>query len=281
MTSYFTITKGQSEQLDRIWDMADLSYEDVKAILANPKLARQMVEALPGHKPSDPSLPTWYVSPRQQLELVKQLNINERWGFSKTDFPSIPKNFSPRTSSELLLLTVNLPPMQNDDDPDGLGRTFYEFWHHFEPRRGLGKYNRFTDLFGDYSDGQCRLRILPAYKHDIGFHWVAFDPNAYYGLSPEAAIKKAEADKLRLAGVEVLMAALLFPDWTTKWRSEPSSPPPNMSGIQILGRGDWSYVPCLELDDYYYYQVQLSARKANDDRQDDRVKAASPTVREC
>jgi ABC-type nitrate/sulfonate/bicarbonate transport system substrate-binding protein len=46
MTSYFDVTKGQSEQLDRLLAQAGMTLEDVKNVLAKPELAAKMVAGL-------------------------------------------------------------------------------------------------------------------------------------------------------------------------------------------------------------------------------------------
>jgi len=212
-------------------------------------------------------LSTWYVSPERQLERVKQLNAEREWGFTESDIPSIPENFTPRTATEVLLLAVYLP---KKGKVSGLQRTFDELWQLIKAPQGLTKY-RWDELKSDSK----HLRSAPGHSHKPGIRWVAFDPNTYRAKSPEQALKLSEQDNVQLAGVEILMAELLFQSWATSWNGD-SSPFPNLSGLQFYWNTDWSYVPYLyRWDDDR--QLELSAIWAVSGSS----RYASPSVGEC
>lgn len=211
-------------------------------------------------------VPSWYISPSAQLERVKRLNVERQWGFSESDFPSVPEDFRPRTDTEVLLLVVYLPKRGKQSGPQ---RTFDELWQLTEAPNGYTKW-RWEELKSDSE----HLRLAPGYDHIPGIRWVAFDPNAYRGKSPKTALQSLSGDT-RLAGTEVLMAALLFPGWASSWNGT-DSPCPNLSGLQFYWNTDWSDVPCLSRWDDYR-QLGLSANWA--DNADSGW--ASPSVRKC
>lgn len=209
--------------------------------------------------------PSWYVSPQQQLERVKTFLEHQDWGFSSV--PPVPEGFVPRTATEVLMLNVRLP--KKGKQP-GLHRTFDTLWQLIEAPNGYNKW-RMPELKATAK----LLRQAPGYGHEADISWIGFDPNAYQGLSPEAALKQSKEDGVCLAGTEVLMAAWLFPDWVTSWDGR-SSPYPNLSGIQFYWDTDWSHVPYLVPWDCSRH-LDLNAVWA-----DYSVEVfASPSVREC
>jgi hypothetical protein len=104
---------------------------------------------------------------------------------------------------------------------------------------------------------------------------VGFDPNAYRYLSPKAALRQSKVDNVQLAGVEVLMATLLFPAWATSWNGT-SSPYPIVSGLQLHWNALWSYVLCLVIQ-VYDRELTLGGFCADDVG----VLFTLPSVREC
>lgn len=179
------------------------------------------------------------VTPAQQLERVKQLNQERRWGFAAADFPEVPQNPT-LNEGEALLLAVYLPPQRGRQS--GLRRTFEELWSLVEPPSGYDK-SRWDELKSDSK----HLRSVPGYDYKPGIRWLVFNPNAYHGLSPQDALARAKADGLRLAGLEVLMALVLFPDWANRWDGT-TVPYPWLSGLQFNWDNTssaWSLVPDL------------------------------------
>lgn len=210
--------------------------------------------------------PSWYVSPERQLERVIQLNAERRWVLSMSDVRPILE-FTPRTETEVLLLTICLPTLGRKS---GLHRTFDELWNTIDEPQSYTKW-RCDELKSDSN----HLRLAPGHKHTPGIRWVAFDPNAYHGLSPEAALEQSKTDGLQLAGTEVLMAALLFPTWATSWDGK-SSPYLNLSGLQFYWVTDWSRVPYLyRWNDAHRLRMHASWAGNVGGRW------SSPSVREC
>lgn len=210
--------------------------------------------------------PAWYVSPAEQLKKVEALNAALDWGFVTKNIPAIP-GYRPSDPNEVLMLAVSLPPKGRKS---GLYHTFDELWNLIEAPDGYTKWRR-----DELKATSKLLRQAPDYDYTPGIRWVVFNPNAYHGKSPEAALDASKADGVDLAGVEVLMAALLFPDWIASWNGT-DSPFPNLSGLQFYWDAGWSDVPYLDRwgGDR---RLGLYAHWA-DDRSD---RWASPSVREC
>lgn len=187
--------------------------------------------------------PSWYVSPEQQLERARQLWPN-------AVLPEPPKEFTPRTSSEVLLLHV----------PD----TFDSLWNKVDAPTVYIKY-RWESVKTD----KWNLRLSPNKREYTEPVWLAFDPEHGKGARPDSLWGQSD-----LAASEVLSALIQFPEWPLAWFNGASAP--NLSGYQLKYEGNWSDVPCLSRwdDDR---QLVLSARWAGDDGS----LFASPSVREC
>ena len=79
------------------------------------------------------------------------------------------------------------------------------------PPDGYTKYNYIEE---------DELRYAHGMTPTGGLRLVHFDPNAYAGLSTEAALKAAKQDTLRLAGIEVLEHLVLNPQAGLTWDGE-------------------------------------------------------------
>jgi hypothetical protein len=255
---------------DQLFALRDKTVNGVRDFDEVRKALQRIIEGKFFEKTPTPvvvsSVPSWYVSPERQLERVIQLNKEQRWGLSMADVRPIPE-FTSRTETEVLLLTISLPTVGRKS---GLHRTFDELWSLIEAPDGYTKY-RLDELKATTK----LLRQAPGYNHTPGIRWVVFDPNAYHSKSPEAALKQSKIDNAQLAGFEVLMATLLFPTWATSWNGD-SSPYPNMSALQFYWNSDWSIVPYLGRWDGNR-QLGLSASWAGYSN----GSWSSPSVREC
>lgn len=182
--------------------------------------------------------PSWYSSVDAQIERVSaflELHGGQE-GFRSSDIPAVP-NFTPRTKTEVLLLTVMLP---DKGRVKGVRRTF-DAWRDFiVPPAGLIKW-RWEELKSDSK----HLRLASGIDHKPGIRWVAFDPNTHQGKSPKQALQHVITHGTTLANAEVLMAAALFPEWVLSWNGG-DSPYPNMSGYKFNWDTAWSGVLCLD-----------------------------------
>lgn len=187
--------------------------------------------------------PTWWRSPEQQLARARQLWPN-------AVLPEPPKEFTPRTKSEVLLLHV----------PD----TFDNLWNLVNAPEGYTKY-RWEGVKAD----KRNLRLAPNKVEFTEPIWLAFDPERGKGERPDSFWGQADT-----AASEVFSALIQFPEWSLAWFNGASAP--NLSGYQLKYDGNWSHVPYLiRWDDDR--QLELHAYWADDGNSLD----ASPSVREC
>jgi hypothetical protein len=271
MTNISKITFGGQQRFVQTLHGAGFTLEDAQRIIKEPELASKMFRAielslrLPRSVVSTQQ-PAWYVSPERQLERVKRFDRQRDWGFEESEFPTIPEDAS-LCDGEVLLLCVYL---RGQRGKGALERTFDELWYLFEPPTGYTKW-RWEEL----KSTAKLLRQAPGYDWKPGLRWVVFSPNAYRGKSPEQALRAAKLDNVQLAGVEVLMANLLFPDWATSWNGQDSLYP-WCSGLQFRWNSGWSRVPCLDRwDDGRRLELDASPAGGVDGYW------SSPVVREC
>ena len=187
--------------------------------------------------------PTWWRTPEQQLARARQLWPN-------AVLPEPPKEFTPRTKSEVLLLHV----------PD----TFDSLWDKVNAPTGYTKYRR----DGVKSDKR-NLRLAPNKVEYTEPVWLAFDPERGKGERPDSFWGQADT-----AASEVFSALIQFPEWSLAWFNGASAP--NLTGYQLKYDGNWSRVPYLYRWDGDR-QLKLHGCWA-DDRYDD---WSSPSGREC
>lgn len=231
---------------------------------------------LDGVYPTPPAhpLPAWYVSPEQQLERVRQLNAERKWGFADADFPAVP-SFMPRTPTEVLLLAVYLP---QKGKVSGVRRTFDEHLTVIESQlRGTGRdYYRSDGLKSD----RDHLQLFGTAWHEpaMGLRWVAYDYAANH--EPENGHRVDELWKAKandLAASEVLSALMLFPEYGPSMDGD-KTPYANLAGYQANwgSESDWSCCPCV---DWWSGGRQLGVSAGWADGRD--YVWASPRFREC
>ena len=187
--------------------------------------------------------PTWWRTPEQQLARARQLWPN-------AVLPEPPKEFVPRTKSEVLLLHV----------PD----TFDSLWDKVDAPTCYTKY-RGEDVKSD----KRNLRLAPNKVEFAQPVWLAFDPERGKGERPDSFWGQAD-----IAASEVFSALIQFPEWSLAWFNGASAP--YLTGYQLKYDGNWSYVPCLSR---WGDGRQLVLNFSWADYRDDNW--LSPSVREC
>ncbi len=187
--------------------------------------------------------PIWWRTPEQQLERAHQLWPN-------AVLPEPPKEFTPRTKSEVLLLHV----------PD----TFESLWDKVEPPKGYAKY-----CWEEVRADKCHLRLAPNKVEYTTPVWLAFDPEHGRGVRPDSFW-----DRDDIAASEVFSALIQFLGWPLSWLNDASIP--NLAGYQLNIKGNWSNVPYpfLRVEPY---QLDLCGASANSQEEH----WSSPSVREC
>jgi hypothetical protein len=187
--------------------------------------------------------PTRWRTPEQQLEHARQLWPN-------AVLPAPPKEFAPRTSSEVLLLHV----------PD----SFDSLWDKVDAPTGYTKYR-----WNGFKSDKRNLRLAPNRVEFAVPVWLAFDPEHGKGERPDSFWGQGD-----IAAGEVFSALIQFPEWSLMWLNGASAP--HLTGYQLKYDGNWSRAPCLSLWDGDR-QLTLS-----DDWAGDRGgRWSSPSVREC
>ena len=156
--------------------------------------------------------PTWWRTPEQQLERARQLWPN-------AVLPEPPKEFTPRTKSEVLLLHV----------PD----SFDSLWDKVVAPEGYTKY-RWEGVKAD----KRNLRLSPNKREYTEPVWLAFDPERGKNERPDSLWGQADC-----AASEIFSGLIQFPEWSLAWFNGASAP--NLSGYQLKYDADWSGVPFL------------------------------------
>ncbi len=156
---------------------------------------------------SIPGTPSWYTEPAYQVTHVADLLVeNPQWGFTKADIPPIPQGIVLQ-GNEVLMLSIYLP---KKGKVGGIQRTFDELWGAAKAPDGFTKY-RWPELKSDAK----HLRLVEGRTHQPGIRWVVIDLMTNW--EPERGRKVetlwAQDNHAKLAASEVLMAAILFPDW--------------------------------------------------------------------
>ena len=187
--------------------------------------------------------PTWWRTPEQQLARARQLWPN-------AVLPEPPKEFTPRTKSEVLLLHV----------PD----SFNSLWDKVDAPTGYTKY-RWDGVKSD----KRNLRLAPNKVEYTEPVWLAFDPERGKGERPDSFWGQADT-----AASEVFSALIQFPEWPLAWFNGASAP--NLSGYQLKYDGNWSHVPYLPRWDGDRH-LELLGRWAGLRRDS----WSSPSFREC
>ena len=245
MVSLYDTTLGQQTEFLRVLAAAGFGREDVSRVIRDPRLAEAMVSAI--RRPQSSSIytpPTWWRTPEQQLARARQL-------WPGRELPAPPEQFTPRTTSEVLLLHV----------PD----TFDNLWSMVVAPTGYTK-RRLPAVKAD----RANLRLAPNKREFTQPVWLAFDPEHGRGACPVLLWGQDN-----LAASEVLSALIQFPDWPLAWFKGASAP--NLAGYQLKRDGGWLCVPYLHRRDPSFDLLELSACWAVCGACD----WSSPSVREC
>lgn len=241
MASFFDTTIGQQVEFQRVLTSAGFTDSDIARIIKEPNLASTMYLAI--QPKAVATVPSWWRTPEQQLECARQLWPN-------AVLPEPPKEFTPRTKSEVLLLHV----------PD----TFDNLWNLVNAPEGYTKY-RWEGVKSD----KRNLRLAPNKVECTEPVWLAFDPERGKGERPDSFWGQTDT-----AASEVFSALIQFPEWPLAWFNGASAP--NLSGYQLKYDGNWSGVPFLRRwdDDRQLLLRDYWAAGRDDDW-------SSPSVREC
>lgn len=199
--------------------------------------------------------PIWWRTPERQLERARQL-------WPDAVLPEPPKEFVPKTKSEVLLLHV---PDSFDSLSSKVGWTVFRAKVSRRDKR-LGRMERDRTFV---VDEQYLQLSSSAYDHTTPV-WLAFDPEYGKGESPDLLVQ------VNLAASEVLSALIQFPGWVEAWSSGASRP--NLSGYRLSVGASW-LVPfiCLQWSEAYHGRIALELENRLGGQRD--AMFASPSVR--
>ncbi len=124
-------------------------------------------------------------------------------------------------------------------------------------------------------DKSAQVRIAPGMESAASPRLVYFNPTSYRGRSPEKALSRAQKNGVLLAGIDVIVALIMRPEWMFEWNGR-RHPYPLLSAVQLKGDVEWSRVLCFNrwLGSSQLMLDSSSARVANN-------RWASPSIREC
>lgn len=230
------IMANEPQDLRRGIDQLRMIEARMRAGLIEPLAVRRLLQDIVNDK--YPKLPAWYVLPEQQLEWMREINNERKWGFDESDFPIQTPDFVPRVHTELLLLAVYLP---DKGKQTGVQRTIDEQLDVISLQclqRGYHSVSRWPMFKTD----PAHLRLHPRKVHRPGIRWVAYDYAApwdsKYGYYA-AILWNVDNIVPILAASEVFSALMLFPEYGSSMGDEN----PTMPGYQSRLNGGWSGVP--------------------------------------
>lgn len=189
---------------------AGFSRDDFERVISDPQLAANVHEAI--KRPAKVTPPEWYRDPEQQLRAAYLMWKND------IALPEPPDSFTPATETEVLLLHVQ--------------KSFDELWHRVSPPSKWRK-----ECWQGILPNEQNLRVAPGKRVYTNALWLAFDPER----NKDTPVDKLWGDP-GLAGIEVLSAAVEFPDWVSSWGIGFCM---NLAGCQLNCTGSWTSVPYL------------------------------------
>jgi hypothetical protein len=171
------------------------------------------------------------MKPRDQINRLLEIAADQSWsGVSRSDIPSVPKKFRPRTPTERLLLARYAPPTEVLKSEHV---TFIQWRDAFGVPEGYTK-----DVWRDMVVDEAHMRLVgPAATP--GIRWVGFDPHDNWAPEEGRTLSSLwENPELapRLAASESLMAQAYDPDWALKWDGT-TDPHQDLAGWQYCYDG--------------------------------------------
>ena len=244
MASFYDTTVGQQVEFQRVLASAGFTDSDIARIIKEPNLASTMYVAI--QPKAVATVPSWYVSPEQQLARARQIWPN-------AVLPEPPKEFTPRTKSEVLLLHV----------PD----TFDSLCDKVDAPAGYTKYKyRWEEVKADMGN----LRLAPGKDEFAEPVWLAFDPERGKGEIPDSFWGRPDT-----IASEAFSALIQFPEWPLAWFTDGASAP-KLSGYQRIHDGGRLGIPYLNRwDDTRQLLLSVGWLNYPDDLW------SFPSVREC
>jgi|GEM_PF-4647391 len=182
-------SKGQLD--DRLFELRRVTANGLRDFTT---VMAAIQEQLEGRPPQN-MVPSWYLPPEIQVEKVKSM-VDPG---VILEIPPAPTYFKPRTRTEVLMLRFQFPA--------GRGRSLQDTFEIC--KSAIESDGRWMHASPGYADN---LSFAANAFTKLGYKWVAFDPAAHLDMSTlDAQRALPEAQRVRLAGLEAIMALALFP----------------------------------------------------------------------
>jgi hypothetical protein len=160
-------------------------------------------------RPENSTLPRWYVSPEEQVHTLEELNRSHGW---QIDFPTVVPRDEKGWLPWLPMLFFGL---EGRDALTGVQRTAKELWRGNRPNLDFER---------------LRPNERNGWTYRSGARWIAFNPDSCRGMYFRDAQQRCT--DVRLLGVEVFSALLLFPGWPKSWDGR-ETPYPWLGGLNV------------------------------------------------
>jgi len=213
----------------------------------------------------------FFISPEEQMRLVRKWNLERGWGFIEEDFVKLgsPTILPPVTqNSYYFLMTVVLEVSLRT-----VQQTFDEAWNCTVVNYKSA--HRWPQLLSD----EGSLRLLPGIKHEYGLRWRVIDLAANWdqinGVHPKT-VRSVEHSPAHA----VLWAAAFFPKWVEAMNGfqVPYVWIPGYESYEPVNK-TWSRIPSLGMIQKDQ-QIRLGVRRVSDHGDVGLLKKAVPTFEE-
>lgn len=193
--------------------------------------------------------PIWAISPKSQLALVHERNLERGWGFTEADFKALgdPPEW-PEGRFCTVVLDVSLNTVQD---------TFEEAWY-FVASAASAPSDSWRDEH--IRSNPEHLRLLPDIEHRRGLRWQVVDLGAHWDKSGMGISPKDVRSSMTSPSSAILWAASYFPEWMQVMDGR-SVPFVWLSGYQLAtphAEQPWWDVPVLHRMNKG--EIRLSAR---------------------
>lgn len=173
-----------------------------------------------------------FTSPQEQLEIIKIMNFDKKWGFTDAHFKKVER--LPIQPTGELQTTVLVPYFGT------VQKTFDTLWDSVEVE-GHTKW-RWSEL--------QKVRLHKGKHPKKQLKWVTLDFGVNWDKTKGKSVEEVRKEDPNLAGVEVLAAALVHPGWVLSIDGE-EVPHADLGGLDAHYNASWSYCP-------YFYRLVVA-----------------------
>lgn len=227
MASFYDTTIGEQVEFQRVLARAGFDFEDVRRIIKNPSLAKNMLDSLRNDTVS--ILTSWSRLEKQLKQLRREApaDVPAKW------FDVDTSRYYPHTPNAQPLAVLKLPA---GDGMSGVHRTFAFYVRLIRERmERMGNSLDCQSALRPYPD---YLRLAPKVTHEPGLRIISFDPAPFDEPENKHSVLDLWGSQADLAGPEVL-AALALTNYGPTMNHE-DRPTMEMPGYQVSNGNEWS-----------------------------------------